>query len=123
MTVQRHDVYKPVGKQGKWGYPPELYDIPAEMPKVDNNQFVEWLYNAVLNQPEDAFGYEATKLLRDLNIGAVVDHGIVDPISRDKVFENYKNRANNKIVIEKIRTGLLSLAPEKFIEVANGKEN
>jgi len=117
------DVYKPVGKQGKWGYPPELYDIPAEMPKVDNNQFVEWLYNAVLNQPEDAFGYEATKLLRDLNIGAVVDHGIVDPISRDKVFENYKNRANNKIVIEKIRTGLLSLVPEKFIEVANGKEN
>jgi glycosyltransferase involved in cell wall biosynthesis len=117
------DVYKPVGKQGKWGYPPELYDIPAEMPKVDNNQFVEWLYNAVLNQPEDAFGYEATKLLRDLNIGAVVDHGIVDPISRDKVFENYKNRANNKIITEKIRTGLLSLAPEKFIEVANGKEN
>jgi len=117
------DAYKPVGKQGKWGYPPELYDIPVEMPKVDNNQFVEWLYNAVLNQPEDAFGYEATKLLRDLNIGAVVDHGIVDPISRDKVFENYKNRANNKIVIEKIRTGLLSLVPEKFIEVANGKEN
>ena len=117
------DAYKPVGKQGKWGYPPELYDIPVEMPKVDNNQFVEWLYNAVLNQPEDAFGYEATKLLRDLNIGAVVDHGIVDPISRDKVFENYKNRANNKIITEKIRTGLLSLAPEKFIEVANGKEN
>jgi len=117
------DTYKPVGKQGKWGYPPELYDIPVEMPKVDNNQFVEWLYNAVLNQPEDAFGYEATKLLRDLNIGAVVDHGIVDPISRDKVFENYKNRANNKIITEKIRTGLLSLAPEKFIEVANGKEN
>ena len=110
--------------QGKWSIPPRPMEIPNSIPdNLDNNQFVEWLYNAVLHQPESAFGYEATKLVRDLNIGAIVDHGVVEPIDRNQIFQQHKMRAENKAVTDKIRTGQLALAPEKFIGVANGQKN
>jgi glycosyltransferase involved in cell wall biosynthesis len=118
------DTYKPKMLQGKWSIPPRPMEIPNSIPdNLDNNQFVEWLYNAVLHQPESAFGYEATKLVRDLNIGAIVDHGVVEPIDRNQIFQQHKMRAENKAVTDKIRTGQLALAPEKFIGVANGQKN
>ena len=83
--------------------------------------FVEFLFNNVLQQPSDSYGYEATKLVRDLNIGAVVDHGIVEPINRDKIFAQFKQRGENKIMVEKLRAGMVSLVPDNFIEVANGQ--
>ena len=75
----------------------------------------------VIHEPESAYGYAATKLVRDLNIGAIVDHGVVDPINREKIFNQYRQMAENKLTIEKIRTGIATLMPEKFIEVAHGK--
>ena len=116
------DNYNPTRLQGKWSNPPNLFEVPQSMPdNLSNTQFVEWLYTSVINEPDDAFGYEATKLVRDLNIGAVVDHGIVEPIQRDKIFQNYRQRGENKIMTEKIRSGIASLMPDKFIEVANDK--
>lgn len=118
------DTYKPHELQSKWNVTPRLFQIPQEMPaNLDNESFVEFLFNSVLNEPNAAFGYEATKLLRDLNIGAIVDHGIVEPINRQKIFDQFKARAENKLTTERLRAGLISLIPDKFLEVANGKEN
>ena len=116
------DTYKPHGLQGHWNAPPNINEVPQSIPpNLDNNQFVEWLFTAVLRQPESSYGYEATKLVRDLNIGAIVDHGIVEPINRENIFQQFKSRAENQIVVEKIRVGQLSLVEDKFIGVANGK--
>jgi len=116
------DTYKPHGLQGHWNAPPNINEVPQSIPpNLDNNQFVEWLFTVVLRQPESSYGYEATKLVRDLNIGAIVDHGIVEPINRENIFQQFKSRAENQIVVEKIRVGQLSLVEDKFIGVANGK--
>lgn len=116
------DTYKPHGLQGHWNAPPNIHEVPQGIPpNLDNNQFVEWLFAAVLRQPENAYGYEATKLVRDLNIGAIVDHGIVEPINRENIFQQFKSRAENQLVVEKLRVGQLSIVEDKFIGVANGK--
>ena len=117
------DTYTPNGLQGHWNNPPQLFEIPQEIPpNLDNETFVEFLYNQVTNQPNDSFGYEATKLVRDLNIGAVVDHGVVEPINRDKIFQRYQQHAQNKLVVEKIRSGMASIDQDSFIKAANENE-
>jgi len=117
------DTYKPNGLQGHWNAPPRLFQIPEQVPdNLSNEQFVEFLYYNVLNEPDNAFGYEATKLVRDLNIGAQVDHGVIEPIDRQKLFERCKQQAMNKIILEKIRSGMATIQPESFIEMANNNE-
>jgi len=114
------DTYQPSKLQGHWDAPPRLFQIPEKAPdNLSNEQFVEFLYYNVLNEPDNAFGYEATKLVRDLNIGAQVDHGVIEPINREKLFERCKQQGGNKIILEKIRTGIATLQTESFIEMAN----
>jgi glycosyltransferase involved in cell wall biosynthesis len=114
------DSYKPSKLESKWNAPPQIHEIPQNVPdNINNEAFVEFLYHNVLAQPNDAFGYEATKLVRDLNIGAIVDHGVVEPIDKQKIFNKYKEQATNKVVVEKIRSGLAQLKPDSFIEMAN----
>jgi len=114
------DTYQPSKLQGHWDAPPRLFQIPEKAPdNLSNEQFVEFLYYNVLNEPDNAFGYEATKLVRDLNIGAQVDHGVIEPINREKLFERCKQQGANKIILEKIRTGMATLQTESFIEMAN----
>ena len=75
------DTYQPKMLQGKWNSPPRPLEVHEKVPEgLTNEQFVEFIYNAVLLEPDSAFGYEATKLVRDLNIGAQVDHGVIEPI-------------------------------------------
>lgn len=114
------DSYTPKGLQGHWDHPPALFNIPDQIPaNLSNDQFVEFLYHNVLNDPDGAYGYEATKLVRDLNIGAQVEHGVIEPINREKLFERYKGMGQNKLVLEKIRSGMATLQKDTFIEMAN----
>lgn len=114
------DTYKPKGLQGHWNHPARLFNIPEQIPdNISNDQFVEFIYYNVLNEPDDAFGYEATKLVRDLNIGAQVDHGIIEPISREAIFNRCKQQAQNRLIVEKIRGGLATMQPDPFIIEAN----
>ena len=114
------DTYKPKRLQGQWNAQPRPLQIHEQAPEgLTNEQFVEFLYNAVLLEPDNAFGYEATKLVRDLNIGAQVDHGVIEPIDRGKLFERCLNQGKNKVILEKIRCGQAQLQKETFIEVAN----
>ena len=117
------DTYKPKQLQGHWDHPPQLYQIPENVPdNLTNDQFVEFVYTHILNESENAFGYEATKLVRDLNIGAQVEHGIIEPINREKILERFKQQAMNKLVVERIRGGGATLQNDSFIEMANANE-
>ena len=114
------DTYKPKELQGRWDAPPMYGPIPEQMPEgLANEQFVEYLYNAVLLEPNNSFGYEATKLVRDLNIGAVVDHGIVEPINRESVLQKCINQGKNKAIVDSIRSGRATLQQDRFIKEAN----
>lgn len=114
------DTYKPKILQGKWNAPPRPMQIHEKAPEgLTNEQFVEFIYNAVLLEPDNAFGYEATKLVRDLNIGAQVEHGVIEPINREKLFERSLNQGKNKVILEKLRCGQAQLQEETFIKVAN----
>ena len=114
------DTYKPKILQGKWDAPPRPMQIHEKAPEgLTNEQFVEFIYNAVLLEPDNAFGYEATKLVRDLNIGAQVEHGVIEPIDREKLFERSLNQGKNKVILEKLRCGQAQLQEETFIKVAN----
>ena len=114
------DTYQPKMLQGKWNSPPRPLEVHEKVPEgLTNEQFVEFIYNAVLLEPDSAFGYEATKLVRDLNIGAQVDHGVIEPIDRNKLLERCLNQGKNKIVIEKIRSGQAQLQEDIFIKRAN----
>jgi hypothetical protein len=117
------DNHKPKSLEGRWNAPPMVFEIPNQITdNLSHEQFVEFLYYHVLHEPDSAFGYEATKLVRDLNIGAQVEHGIIEPIDRQKIFEKCKQRAMNKIVVEKIRSGAAKLQEESFITEANKNE-
>ena len=79
--------------------PAMTFKMAEKIPdNLNNEEFVEFLYYGVLNEPDNAFGYEATKLVRDLNIGAQVDHGIIEPINRESLFNKCKQQGMNKIV-------------------------
>ena len=113
------DTYQPVGQQGQWDSPPNLYNIPESIPEnLDNQQFIIWLYTEFVKETHKAFTYEGNKLLCDLACGATIDYGNMDVLDRDKLFERYKLIANNKIVCEKARVGILSLSQDAYLNEA-----
>ena len=117
------DTYQPTELEGRWNNPAMTFKMAEKIPdNLNNEEFVEFLYYGVLNEPDNAFGYEATKLVRDLNIGAQVDHGIIEPINRESLFNKCKQQGMNKIVVEKIRSGMARIEPEPFIKEANNNE-
>ena len=113
------DTYKPVGQQGHWDAPPNIYNIPESIPEnLDNQQFIIWLYSEFLKESRRAFSYEGNKLLCDLTCGATIEYGNMDVLDRDKLFERYKAIANNKIVCEQARAGMLSLSQDAYLTEA-----
>ena len=113
------DTYNPVDQQGQWDAPPNIYNIPESIPEnLDNQQFIIWLYSEFLKETHKAFGYEGNKLLCDLACGATIEYGNMDVLDRDKLFERYKLIANNKIVCEKARVGMLALSQDSYLNEA-----
>jgi len=117
------DTYQRKGLQSQWSSPPRLFQVPETIPDqpLSNDQFVEWLFGAVLQDPKGAYTYEGVKLVRDLNIGAFVDQGVIEPINREGIFNSFKQRAQNKLVVEQIRSGMAIMTPDEFIIEANKK--
>lgn len=115
------DTYRPKNLQSQWASPPKLFQIPESIPQqiITNDQYVEWLYGAVLNEPKGAFTYDGVKLVRDLNFGAFIEQGIIESINRESVFNSFKQRAQNKIILEQIRSGMAIMTPDPFIVEAN----
>ena len=113
------DTYQPVNQQGQWDAPPNIYNIPESIPEnLDNQQFIIWLYSEFLKETHKAFAYEGNKLLCDLACGATIEYGNMDVLDREKLFERYKLIANNKIVCEQARVGMLALSQDAYLNEA-----
>lgn len=117
------DTYVPVGKQGKWDSPPSFPVVPDAHPNNFSNhkQFVQWLFTEVLKEPEKLHKEEGVRLVRDLNFGARINFGNVQPLDQQAVFEMYKNRAINKLNAEQVRVGGLPLLNAPYVEDAYNK--
>ena len=113
------DTYQPVDQQGQWDAPPNIYNIPESIPEnLDNQQFIIWLYSEFLKETHKAFTYEGNKLLCDLACGATIEYGNLEVLDREKLFERYKLIANNKIVCEQARVGMLALSQDAYLNEA-----
>ena len=60
-----------------------------------------------------------TKLVRDLNIGAVVDHGVIEPINRQSILQKCISQGKNKAIVDSIRSGRATIQEDRFIKEAN----
>lgn len=112
-----------INEQGKWDSSPlNIYDIPSSIPEnLSNNQFVDWLYYAILRRPDLRYTYQGLKLCSELNTGMTLEGGM-RPIDRNIIFNYYKQRAENYIIAEKVRCGLLPLRFDDFISYKHIKE-
>lgn len=113
------DSYEPVDKQGKWDSAPLLYEIPTTIPEgLDNQQFIIWLFTEVLHESQKSFTYDGNKLLCEIAMGATIEYGTMEVVDREKLFKQYQNVANNKMVCEKARVGMLPLSEEPYLSEA-----
>ena len=110
------DSYSPKNLQGKWDHPPSMKAVPTEIPPdLDNDGFIKWIFNTVVQQPHKLYQYEAAKLQRDLNFGAEISQGVLQPIDREKIFKAYQSKAHSKNQLEHLRANPQQLVIDPFI--------
>lgn len=111
------------GYQGRWSdTPPIIYNVPTKIPdNLSNEAFVGWIFNEVLRQPHLRYTYTGLRLGAELNIGASFVGGI-HPINRDMIFNYYRNLATHIIRWEQVRTNLLPVPNEDYIDYCNIKK-
>ena len=51
-------------------------------------------------------------------MGATIEYGTMEVVDREKLFIQYQNVANNKMVCEKARVGMLPLSEEPYLSEA-----
>ena len=117
------DSYTPTGKQGNWNVPPKLYNIPTDIPPgLSNEQLVQWLYEAVLQKPNAVRKSSAIQVLRDLNYGASISQGTMEPCNGPQIFQQFQQRANHNIICEQVRVGIRPPSQEYYIEEAHKRK-
>ena len=109
------DNYIPKPTEGQWNTPAMYKQMPEQMPNIPNNyHFLKWLYYEVAREPDAFYGYNGRKTLRDLNFGANMDYGSLEPVTRENVINMFKNKVNTYNSIEKMRVGLEKTNVESF---------
>lgn len=113
------DHFDSIEIEDKWSKPPKLFKIPENIPdNLNNNQFVQWLFNSVLHKPEWNNTLFSTEILQVLDCKANME-GRVEPIERATLFNKFTSMAKNIIMCERCRTGSLELTKEDYIDYAN----
>tara|TARA_R110002020_G_scaffold215614_7_gene422864 strand:- start:1800 stop:3467 length:1668 start_codon:yes stop_codon:yes gene_type:complete len=117
------DSYTPVGKQGNWDAPPTFPSVPESKPDTfsSHNEFVEWLFAEVMKEPERVYKEEGVRLVRDLNLGAQIGVGSLNPLNQDGVFQMYRNRALNKLQAEQVRCGAIPVSASQYVAEAHNR--
>jgi glycosyltransferase involved in cell wall biosynthesis len=111
------------GLQGKWDSPPRLYNIPQSIPpNLSVEEFVTWIFNDVIHQPEKRNSFLAYKLCADLTFGIIHEGGNIRQLNRDMIFNIYRQKLINQNEWEKIRCGMIKLAPEDWLQQATLQE-
>ena len=70
----------------------------------------------MLNEPENAYSYEAVELIQSIAFGAHVE--TLDPFTAQNAWEIMSQRAKNKFLSEQIRTGQQEMIVDEFIKQA-----
>ena len=70
----------------------------------------------MLNEPENAYSYEAVELIQSIAFGAHVE--TLDPFNAQNAWEIMSQRAKNKLLSEQIRTGQQQMIVDEFIKQA-----
>ena len=110
------DSYQSKNLQGRWDSPPQIHNIPTAIPpNLSHKQFVHWVFNDVIGQPKHIYTEQGMSMYRDLVYGARVSAGNMEPINRDKIFEQFKARAHNKNAAEAVRAGHQAIQPQQFL--------
>ena len=55
------------------------------------------------------------RLWGNLLFGADMSNGVLEPTNQDKIFAEYKQRAQNNNSLESLRVGHTAIAPQKFL--------
>ena len=75
-----------------------------------------------MQQSYNAFGYEGNQLLCELTCGATMRYGNIQPVDRDKIFQEYKDAANNRMNCEQARVGRLPLTDDAYLSEAHKRK-
>lgn len=112
------------GLQGMWDAPPQIYPIPEKMPEnISTEQFMYWIATEVLHEPKFFNSYLSMRLINDINFGATISFGGTPRnITREEVFNSFRNKAENRNLFERIRTGEVQIQTEDFIQYAHMKQ-
>ena len=114
------DSYVPSPRQKHWSAPPVFKPIPESVPEnLSNEEFLKWICHSVMHEPELLHQQEGIKLYRDLNFGAEISQGVLEPIDSNKIFNIYKSRSNNSNAFEQMRSNQASTAVDPFITEAH----
>jgi hypothetical protein len=112
------DSYTPTGKQGQYDSSPyEHIEVPESPPQMyDAESFIRWCFASVLKDPKGAYSYEATELIQSICLGAHTE--TLEPFNGDLAWNIIKNKAQNKLLSEQIRTGQQTMVVDDFIKEA-----
>tara|TARA_R110000824_G_scaffold337384_1_gene523942 strand:+ start:2531 stop:4192 length:1662 start_codon:yes stop_codon:yes gene_type:complete len=110
------DSYQPIGLQGKWNAPAQITQVPEKIPEnLSKEQFIQWLFFSVLQEPERINKIEGINLFRSLKFSAHMGVGTLEPVNIANIFTEYKQRAISKNQAESLRVGNPAMIPDKFI--------
>lgn len=111
--------------QGQWDAPiqlkPYATQLPKEHEKLNNYDFVKWLFYNVTHEPEKVYSWTGLELLKKLNFGIVNVGGKIQPYTREIAFEACLSIAKNREIAEKLRCGMLVAPEEDYIQYAHTK--
>ena len=114
------DTYQPSNKQSKWDLPPTIFPVPDNIPpNLSDEAFTAWIFNSIMYDPAGMYRAESAILNQSLKLGARIGMGLLDPTNRSQIFEQYKQRAQNRNNLEYLRVGMATLQPEQFIVEAH----
>ena len=117
------DSYQPKNLQGQWNSPPQITNIPPNVPpNLSNENFINWIFSAILNDPERIHTAEGAELSRSLNFGVKIGQGVLEPTDRNKIFDEYKQLASNKNNTEHHRIQRQTMPPSNFVVQAHERK-
>ena len=108
------------GYQGKWDAPKRnIHNIPPMPDRIGNSDFIDWAIVNVMQEPRLLNTRFAMKALRELNYGGRASDRKMIPVTKESIYKNYTNYAQNMKDCEEARVGELELDNPDYIKYAH----
>ena len=116
------DEYLPVGLQGQWNAPADIYDIPEPPEGMSPQDLVNWSYYYILRSPEEALSYEAQQAVSNLNFGSRLD-GSLEEYNQTHFMAEMNNRAHAHNAYEQRRVDTTSSLDLNYFNKGVGSDS